>query len=60
MNSMVEKGGLVNKRIEILPDVTTFPKIDKVQFKLPERPTSRYDNKHSLPKTLKFINESGK
>ena len=30
MNSMVEKDGLMKKRTELLPEVTTFPKIDKV------------------------------
>lgn len=30
MNNMVEKGGLIKKRTELLPDVTTFPRIDKV------------------------------
>ena len=30
MNSMVEKDGLMKKRTEVLPEVTTFPRIDKV------------------------------
>lgn len=57
---MVEKEGLIKKRTEVLPEVTTFPKIDKVHFSLPERPNSRYDNKNPIPKNLKFINESQK
>ena len=58
MNSMVEKDGLVKKRTELLPEVTTFPKIDKVNFRLPERPHSRYDTKNPIPKSLKFVNEN--
>lgn len=57
---MVEKEGLIKKRTEVLPEITTFPKIDKVHFSLPERPNSRYDNKNPLPKNLKFINENQK
>ena len=30
MNSMKEREGLVHKRTELLPEVTTFPKIEKV------------------------------
>lgn len=57
MNSMVEKEGLVKKRTEVLPEVTTFPKIDKVQFSLPEKPTQRYDTLNPIPSNLKFVNE---
>ena len=57
---MVEKEGLVQKRTELLPEVTTFPKIDKVQFRLPERPSSKYDNKNPIPKNLRFVNENSK
>jgi hypothetical protein len=60
MNNMVEKDGLMKKRTELLPEVTTFPRIDKVQFSLPERPNSRYDNKNPIPKNLKFVNELDK
>jgi hypothetical protein len=57
MNSMVEKEGLAKKRTELLPEITTFPKIDKVTFRLPERPSERYDIKNAIPKKLKFIND---
>ena len=56
-NNMKEREGLVKDRTTILPEVTTFPKLEKVQFTLPERPSENYDIKHSLPKKLKFINE---
>lgn len=59
-NSMVEKEGLIKKRTEVLPEVTTFPKIDKVYFSLPEKPNERYDNKNPIPKSLKFVNENQK
>ncbi|CDW86426.1 UNKNOWN [Stylonychia lemnae] len=60
MNNMYEKQGLLDKRTQLLPEVTTFPRIDKVQFRLPERPTSRYDTLDRLPKSVKFINERDK
>lgn len=56
-NNMKEREGLVKDRTTILPEVTTFPKIEKVQFRLPERPTENYDIKNPIPKNLKFINE---
>ena len=56
---MKEREGLMDKRTEILPDVTTFPKIDKVQFRLPERPSAKYDDKNPIPKNLKFVNDRG-
>lgn len=54
---MKEKESLVQKRHETLPQVTSFPKIEKVQFRLPERPTERYDTKDKIPTNLRFINE---
>jgi len=49
-NSMKEREKLVEKRTEVLPEVTTFPKLEKVQFRLPERPQERYDTLNSLPR----------
>jgi hypothetical protein len=43
MNGMVEKHGLINKRTQIIPEVVTFPKLDKVSFRLPSLPD------HQLP-----------
>eukprot|EP00347_Sterkiella_histriomuscorum_P015493 403356821 len=60
MNSMNEKQGIMKKRTELLPEITTFPKLDKVQFRLPERPTEKYDALNKLPKSTKFINEQAK
>ena len=54
---MKEKEALIKKRHETLPEVTSFPKIDKVQFRLPERPSERYDTKDKIPKNLRFVNE---
>jgi len=57
VNNMKEREGIVKDRTTILPEVTTFPKIEKVQFRLPERPTENYNIKEGIPKNLKFINE---
>lgn len=32
-------------------------KIERVQFKLPTKPTERYDDLNPLPKNVKFVNE---
>jgi hypothetical protein len=56
-NNMKEREGLVKDRTTILPEVTTFPKLEKVQFKLPERPSEVYNIKHPIPRKLKYINE---
>lgn len=57
---MNEKETLIRKRHEGLPEITSFPKIEKVIFRLPERPTERYDTKDKIPSNLRFINEMQK
>ena len=57
LNNMQEKDKLIQKRTEELPEITTMSKIDKVQFKLPTRPTDRYDDLNPLPQSVKFIND---
>ena len=57
---MGEREKLVNKRTEILPDITTMPKIDKVEFEVPKKPSHRYDDKNPLPKNIKYINTEGR
>lgn len=36
-----------------------MPKIERVQFELPKKPTARYDDKNPLPKSMKYINIEG-
>jgi hypothetical protein len=56
---MKERDKLIEKRTEVLPDLTIMPRIDKVQFELPYKPTARYDDKNPLPKSLKYVNIEG-
>jgi len=60
LNSRVEREKLVNKRTELLPDITTMPKIEKVEFEVPTKPTHRYDDKNPLPRSMKYINAEGR
>eukprot|EP00347_Sterkiella_histriomuscorum_P017375 403349625 len=57
LNSMQEKDQLMKARTEVLPEITTMSKIDKVQFKVPTRPSERYDDLNPLPKSVKFVND---
>lgn len=50
----------MEKRTELLPDLTVMPKIEKVEFELPKKPTARYDDKNPLPKRIKYLNHEGK
>mmetsp|Transcript_40316 Transcript_40316/g.38787 ORF Transcript_40316/g.38787 Transcript_40316/m.38787 type:complete len:127 (+) Transcript_40316:1042-1422(+) len=60
INNANERGMLVEKRTEVLPEITTMPRIDKVQFELPVKPSDRYDDKHPLPSRIKYLNYEGK
>ena len=59
-NSHKERDMLINKRTEVLPEITTMPKIDKVHFELPKEPLPRYDSLNPLPQNMKFMNSQGK
>ena len=37
-----------------------MPRIDKVEFELPTKPTERYNDKRPIPKKLKYIDYEGK
>lgn len=52
---MEEKTGLIKKRTDIVPTVPTFPKIDKMHFKLPGLPNEIHTSQ--TPKKFTVFNE---
>lgn len=49
LNSMVEKDQLMKARTEVLPELTTMPKIDHVNFSFPDKPQEKYDTVNKIP-----------
>ena len=46
---MVEKDQLMKARTEVLPELTTMPKIDHVNFSFPDKPQEKYDTVNKIP-----------